>query len=412
VDVGERIELVRRLCSFEGRGPGTDAERRAANELAGRLKRAGRRVEHEPTNVHPNHAAILALHVVIAAGGGLLSIVSPGAGFILVLAAVTSMFGDLNTRYYLLRLLFFRRASQNVISPGTDPDRPARVILCAHYDAARTGMVFGERSTRLARALPPRARLLLGPLRIVFWSAAALVPITGARLAGLEGSLLAYLQLAPTVILIVAIVFLLDIALSEIVPGANDNASGVATVMSVAADLDRDPPAHLDVWVLLTGAEECLMEGMRSFTRRHRRDLDPQTTFFVNVDTVGWGVVHYVVAEGFVVTYDLDRRLAELCEAIADADREGEDRYRARPLSYPLGSDALPPRILGYPSTSIFCLDEDGIAPPWYHTPKDTPDRIETQALERAHGFTLQLVRLLDREIGREIGRETGREAS
>ena len=38
VDAEARIELIRDLCSFEGRRAGTDAERRAANWLAGRLR--------------------------------------------------------------------------------------------------------------------------------------------------------------------------------------------------------------------------------------------------------------------------------------------------------------------------------------------------------------------------------------
>ncbi len=401
MDVAARIELIRRLCSFEGRGPGTDAERRAANELAAEIGRSGRRAEVEPTHVHADFGSIEAAHVALAVGGSLLSIVAPLPGFLCVLVAATSMFGDLNTRFYLLRRLFFRRASQNVVSRGRS-DAPARVILCAHYDAARTGMVYGPRTTERARALPPRARLLLGPFRIVFWSLAALVPIVGARLAGLDFGALAFLQLIPTAILIVAVLFLLDIALSDTVPGANDNASGVATVLSVAAELDREPPPNLDVWVLLTGAEESLMEGMRSFVRAHRRELDRASTFFVNVDTVGWGSVHYWVGEGLVVTYDLDRRLADLCDALADSDRAGESRYDAQPVYAPLGTDALPPRVLGYASTTISCL-RGGVGPPWYHTADDTPDRVEPEALEAAHGFTLELVRLLDREIAREL---------
>lgn len=60
-------------------------------------------------------------------------------------------------------------------------------------------------------------------------------------------------QLIPTIGLIVTVVALLDVALSDPVPGANDNASGVATVLRLAerfaGELD-----HFAVWVLITGA--------------------------------------------------------------------------------------------------------------------------------------------------------------
>ena len=52
MDSAGRTELIRELCSFEGRGPGTDAERRAANMLAARLRSIGRRAQIEPFFAH------------------------------------------------------------------------------------------------------------------------------------------------------------------------------------------------------------------------------------------------------------------------------------------------------------------------------------------------------------------------
>ncbi len=49
MDVAARLQVIRELCSFEGRLAGTDAERRAGNWLAERLRDDGRRVEVEPT---------------------------------------------------------------------------------------------------------------------------------------------------------------------------------------------------------------------------------------------------------------------------------------------------------------------------------------------------------------------------
>ena len=59
------IDDVRELCSFEGRLAGTDAERRAANHLAARLRRTAHRVDVEPTYVHPQWAAVHALHAAM-----------------------------------------------------------------------------------------------------------------------------------------------------------------------------------------------------------------------------------------------------------------------------------------------------------------------------------------------------------
>ena len=82
----------------------------------------------------------MAAHVLLALAGSLLALVVAPLGFVLVLVAATSLYLDQNTRLYLIRRLFFRRASQNVVSPGPNPAAPARLILSAHYDAAKTGL--------------------------------------------------------------------------------------------------------------------------------------------------------------------------------------------------------------------------------------------------------------------------------
>jgi peptidase M28-like protein len=393
VDAAGRIELIRELCSFEGRGPGTDAERRAAKMLAGRLRQMGRRVDVEPTFVHPQYAVVHLLHAALAIAGSVVATSQPAIGFALVLLAATSTYLDLNTRFYLVRSLLFRRASQNVVSPGSQPHAPAKLILVAHYDAARTGYVFGRPLTMLNQ-LPDRARVVLGPFRLFFWlGIAPLLPILGVRMAGVDAEWLSVLQIVPTILLIVAGFLLIDVSLSEIVPGAYDNASGVAAVLTAAEELKMDAPANLDVWVVLAGAEECLCEGMRYFVRDHRKELDRDSTFVVNVDSVSWGPVRYEVSEGAVISVPLDRELAELCQALAGAD----ERFAAEPMRYSLFDDALPAQVRGLRAITI----TDGYRAPWYHRHEDVPERVDAEALTRATEFVVGLARLLDRDVGR-----------
>jgi hypothetical protein len=405
------MEVIRELCSFEGRLAGTDAERRAANHLAERLRQMGRAAEVEPTYVHPKYGLVHAAHCALGFAGSLVAIEIPALGFGLVLLAATSMYLDLNYRLYVVRSLFFRRASQNVVSGGSRPGAPSRLILSAHLDTARSGAVFAEKRVRRAARLQQWLGLPLGPFRVLFWSLAALLPLLGARMAGLDSAAISLLQLPPTLALLVGVFALVEIELSAPVPGANDNATGVATVLALAAELDADPPEHLDVWVLLTGGEECLQEGMRAFLRAHDAELDRERTTFVCLDTIGHGEVRYEVAAGWVVTYEMDRRLVELCEAIATAGAEGDHDHAAKPLRHGLGGDSLPPRLRGYRSIGITCLGEDGYVP-GYHLPTDTPDLLDPAAIERASAFTLALIRQLDRDAGRRHGTEGQRPAT
>jgi hypothetical protein len=407
VDANGRMEIIRGLCSFEERLTGTDAERRAANWLVERLRAQGRRAEIEPTYVHPQIALVIAAHCALAFGASLLAIAEPVAGFAIVLLTAISLYLDLNTRFYLLRRLFFRRASQNVTSAGTSPEAPARLIISAHYDAARTGYAFNPRSRAREARIPPRWRLALAPPRLVFWSLLALLPILGARMAGVEESWLDLVQLPPTLVLLVAVFLLVDIQLSAVVPGANDDASGVAVALSLAEALDADPPRHLDVWVALTGAEESLMEGMRSFVRGHREALERGSTYFLVLEMLGRGEnLHYLTGEGLAVTYRHSPRLAELCEAISTAGREENSDLDAAPVTLATGSDALPPTLAGYPAITLLRLAENGLPGLEHHTPADTPDGIDPAALEHSERFALELIRQLDRDVGRRAAEQ------
>ena len=399
------MEVIRELCSFEGRGPGTDAERRAANALATRLRRSGRRAEIEPFFCHPQYALVHLVHAALGVAGSVLATVQPAVGFALVLIAATSTYLDLNTRAYLVRSLFFRRASQNVVSPGTRPDAPARLILVAHYDAARTGYIFSKASRRIRR-LPERVRLGLGPFRVFFWGGLApLLPIIGARMAGVDATWLSAIQVVPTIVLIVAGFLLIDIALSDIVPGAYDNASGVAAVLSAADDLAATPPENLDVWVVLAGSEESFSEGMRAFVRSHRKELDRERTAVINVDSVSYGTVAYEVSQGAVVSLLHDRQMVERCEALAGA--QGGDET-PMPIRHPMMDDALPARIRRIPAITIRTTDASGNLAPWYHTDEDVPERVDGDALTRATDFVVGLSRLIDRDVGRRFAPPAG----
>jgi hypothetical protein len=393
------MEVIRELCSFEGRGPGTDAERRAGNMLAGRLRGIGRRAEIEPFFAHPEYAVVHLIHAVMGVAGSIVATVEPAIGFTLVFIAAVSTYLDLNTRLYLVRSLLFRRVSQNVVSPGGRPGAPIRLILMAHYDAARTGYIFSKASNRI-RKLPERTRVGLGPFRLFFWlGLAPLLPILGARMAGLDPTWLNAVQAVPTIVLIVAGFLLIDIALSEIVPGAYDNASGVAAVLSAAEELTANPPENLDVWVVLAGAEESFCEGSRAFVRGRRKEFDRENTAFVNVDSVSFGQVAYEVSQGPVISLPHDPQLIELCQALSESGAAGPDG--ARPIRHPLLDDAMPARVRRLRAITLRTTDENGNLAPWYHTHDDVPDRVDAEALMRATDFVVSLARLLDREAGR-----------
>lgn len=391
------LSEIRALSAHDGRLAGTDAERRAATHLARRLDEKLHREAHtEPTLTWPRWPLAHLAHALLAIAGSAISVKAPLAGAILVAVATVLALGEITARVPITRRLTGRRASQNVVSTDGGA-RPGTLILTAHYDAGRGGAAYGRAVTRLTRrtglSAPFAAALVL------------LLATTAARALGLDGPMLSAIQFVPTVALIVSLPLLADILLSGPTAGAGDNASGVATVLRLAERYGDDLD-HLDVDVLLTGAQEAGAQGMWAWLRRHRRELDPATTIVLNVDEVGQGEVRYAVREGPLLALRQHTQLRRLCDQIAEEDA-AEGRYGAQAVTARRPGDAWAARARGLPAITISC----GPAPD-HHRPTDVPDRIDPRALDRAFGFCSELIELIDEELGPDIAAVADPDAS
>jgi hypothetical protein len=156
-----------------------------------------------------------------------------------------------------------------------------------------------------------------------------------------------------------------------------------------------------DVWVLLTGAQESMQLGMAAFLKRHRRELDSESTVFVCVDDVGRGALRYATKEGYVLASPYHPDLVALCAQLREED--AADRYYGvEPIVSRTATDAYRARVSGYPAIAIGATNDLGF-PPHYHQASDTPETIDPDALERAYEFCAELVELIDERIGPQL---------
>lgn len=395
----EALREIEDLVAFEGRGAGTDAERRAADHLAERLRALGREVEVEEARVHPNVALTHAIHALLTIVGAVVAIEYAGIGLLIVLIAAVSTFGDLTGQFLLLRRLTGTRRTRNVVS-REDGDKVARLVLMAHYDAAPGGAVFARRVRERRAALSRVLGREIGFGGVFFAAIVAVLVLTLLRGAGQEGIVISVLEFIPLVGLIVSVPLLIDIALNRPVPGANDNASGVATVLRLAERFGGELE-NFDLWVLLPGAQEAQAAGSRAWVKAHKDTLDPKTTVFVNVDEVGYGTVRYVTKEGPLIAPPFHPTLVGHAAEIAEQDEE-DGRFGARGTVSRSMSDAYPARAKNLPAISISCRGALDYTPN-HHQATDTPDRIDVDALERAFGFLALLIERIDVQVGAEI---------
>jgi Peptidase family M28 len=387
----EASSEIEALVAFEGRWAGTEGERRAAEHLAARLRSLGREADVEPAEVRPDYPLTYVLHILLAFAGGAVSMRRPKLGAAALLAAIVSAFGDSNARFHLLRRLTNRVFTHNVLSREQE-GKPGTLVLLAHYDAAKTGRLFDpkglERRVRLGR----RLGLEIGLFEPFTWSLLALLSLALLRAAGGPRRVLSAARMPPMLVLAAHIPLLLEIRASEPVPGAADNASGVATVLRLA-ERHGGRLRHHDLWVLFTGAEEGLLLGMREWVRRHKHELDPQRTVFLNVDEAGYGTVRYTTSDSGDAAPSHLPSLSELCHEVRDEERAG--RFGAEPMPQLGLAEGAVAAHSGFRAIRIACLPEPTFAPE-YHRPTDTPDRLDPEAPERAFEFCSRLIEKID----------------
>jgi hypothetical protein len=384
-------EVVETLAPLE-RTPCSPGERQAAEWLAQRLRDVNGvhvALEDEPSwGTFPPTSAALGLVGLLGA-----ALVLRGRSPLGALLAAASFAGIVdeaqNGPRLVRRALRRRRSTVNVVARvGDAGDRPGdgaidTLVVLAHHDAPQTGFIFDQTLQRRMHQLAPRLVEsiktsppqwwvgLAGPLCTI---AAAVSRRRGpAWAAGAIGALGA------------AVV--IDIWRSQTVPGANDNLSGAAALVALAELLQARSAPGLRVLLVSCGAEETLQDGVRAFIARHRHELAPERTCFVNLDTVGSAQLVMLEGEGPVWMEEYAGPwLRDLLE-----ERAGELQiplqrgFRAR-----ASTDSVIPSRRGYAIATLVSLNR------WhslgnYHLPSDIPANLNyatvAEAVRLVHGL-------------------------
>ncbi len=396
-------ETIATLASFENRGAGTDAERRAAIELASVLQREGiqrpRETVIEPFWCRPNWALAHAWHAALGLAGSLVVTTSARVGGAMVLVALLSLLADALTGVSLGRRLTPERASQNVVSEATPSPRDdtgrVRLVITANYDAGRTGLVYRDRVRRAVAALTnPTGRRAPGWLA---WLAIALgwvLVIAVLRLSGHKGTALGVAQLVPTVGLVLALASLLESATAGWGPAANDNASGVGAAVALVQALDAAAPRRLAVDLVLQGAGDGEGIGLRSYLRVRRSSRRAPNTIVLGLAASSGGGPVWFLSDGALVPLAYFRQLRRLCETVAAE----EPQAHARPYRGRGATPALPARWGRLPAITLGARDRLGLAPR-SHQVSDAAASVDSRAVDRVVEFALLLVDQIDAHL-------------
>lgn len=235
--MGSEMLHLNQLAGEIGPRPATtDAEARAADYIQGVFEQRGLEVERQEFEAPRTYSWAYVIYHVVTIACAVGSRWAPWPTFAIALVVAVVFFYDLDTRFGLTSLMP-KGPSQNVIARHLPKawrgERTSRIVIVAHYDSAKSSLAFSPSMVKsfgftfglmkwctylvplaiLVRAVPWTARYM--PYT---WYAAMIVS--------------AYL-LVPLIINVHRELFM------KATDGANDNASGVATMLEV---MDRVVP--------------------------------------------------------------------------------------------------------------------------------------------------------------------------
>ena len=302
-------------------------------------------------------------HVAHHAAGLVAARLGGPVGAALAAATAVSYELDVAGRAQWTRTLLPAGEGTNVVArvPAAG-ERRRTLVLVAHHDAAHTGWLWTSPFMRHADRRPWE-RGGADPMAITPEAALALIA-TGTRLGRATGALL----------LAVAAGLALDVARSPVVPGANDNATGVAAVLALVQRFASEPLDGTEIAVVVPGCEEVGLGGMTAWLAG--ASLDPATSLVVNLDTLGSGTPVVVSQETPVLGRYRERDLEWADRGALRVGVPRPPRFR-----FALPTDAIVAVGAGLPAISISSKDRDGHFPN-YHLPSDTPDRVDWDSVE------------------------------
>ncbi len=376
------------------RGSTTDAERRGSEfcrEVLDSLGLAPRvetflsaRSMYYPQIV--TGALMVAAFIIYPLAAPITSWIAAG----LVLVAIASHSLELSFRANPYRWFLPKASSQNVIA--TVPPRGEHrqdLILIGHVDTNHTPVVFSSETW-------------IDAFRIVV--ALSFLALIAQTVLYALGALFGWGWIWPftlvSVVLGIALIGIgIEAEMTPFSPGANDNATAVGMVLTLARFLKEQPLEHTRVWLACTGCEEVKHYGAADFFRRHCPEMvDPKALIF---EMLGCNGPAYLLREGirpfsFAAHPEMIRLAAQVAE---DCPHWGAHPTRVD-FGYTEMADA---DIAGVPAITFIGIGAERIPigyrgkPMYWHRRDDTFDKIEPEVLERAWGYTCDFIRALDR---------------
>ena len=314
----------------------------------------------------------------------------PIAALIVGITGIIFFIGYFTLLFKPLARLFRHSTSNNVVGRLINPNAPYKVIFTAHYDSARSGPLWNP-----DRVSGFRQNFIIGAISIILLQGLVIL-----KLFAIEN--LIFISLAIFIglmILVQATILIYSRYKGVLVEGASDNASGVSVLLDLASRLKDETSQNIEFWFVATGSEEVGAIGMLDFMKSFKDDIDKNTTYFINIDNVGSGNLHYFKSEGMLKQFKFSKDLITAAHKSAQKKEFKDVTPKKFKLAY---TDALIPASRGYHSILLLAQDDHGQIPNW-HWQTDTLDNIDFSLVQKTSDFAYTMIKNLSTLISKRI---------
>jgi len=282
-----------------------------------------------------------------------------------------------------LRWLLPVAPSQNVV--GVAPasgEVKRRIVVMAHVDIHRTPMIWqSPNHFKAYRVLSTLGVLSLVALVVVF------VVSTFAPSEVLRNA-----TLVPVALVAIAFAMVVQAHNTPFAVGANDNASGVGVMLSLAEQLAREPLKNTEVWWVASGCEEVGAYGSADFVHRHAAKLGDGVIIVVdNIAGQDTGPV-YLTSETLLLPLKYPDELVKVADSVSAENPDLKGWSTAQQGAYTDGVHALK---AGLKCLTFVGYTRDNWIPNW-HNVSDIFANVDADAVDRTERFVLAVIRKLD----------------
>lgn len=393
--------IVNTIKNIGGRAPGSIEELKCAKRIAQELEKYCDQVTIEEFDLHPDaFLGFISLVFSFYVAGVLLFLFVPLASAIFSFLGFLILYEEFFKYNEFIDELFPKKQSQNVlgIKKPKNEDIENIVIISGHHDSAHEFRLLAKSPYLYVITIffGISSVVLLLILNITWIIQAILFVVLNYIFP--EWVFIALYWLWLYLIIMIPIMSpLLFFKSKKAVPGAVDNLSAIGAMLSVAKTLkalENEKLFSLDnteIWFISFGSEEAGLRGSRRFVEKHFDELVSKRTFVINMDTLADPSELHVVIEEKTTRTKHSKMLAEYLLSIAK-----ENKLPLSTIKLPSiggGTDAVSFSRAGIDAVTLFAAELSFKTFRYYHTMRDTPDKINKDVLKIVHDLIIAFIK-------------------